>query len=62
MLNMPSLHTSLQNRRVSKTKWHCRLGHASPQIIQKLISQFDLLYLAESNKHVCDVCQEAKIH
>jgi hypothetical protein len=33
-----------------------------PQIIQKLISQSDLLWLVESNKHVYDACQHAKIH
>jgi hypothetical protein len=30
MLNLPSLHTALQNSRVSKTQWYYRLGHASP--------------------------------
>jgi hypothetical protein len=61
MLNLASLHITLQNSRVSKTQWRCHLGHASPQIIQKLISQFDLPCLAESNKYICDTCQQVKI-
>jgi hypothetical protein len=62
MLNLASLHTALQNSQVSKTRWHCRLGYASPQIVQKLISRFDLPCSSESNKHVCDAYQQAKIH
>jgi hypothetical protein len=31
MLNLASLHTALQSSRVSKSQWHCRLGHASPK-------------------------------
>jgi hypothetical protein len=62
MLNLASLHTTLQSTRVSKSQWHCHLGHVSPQIIQKLVSQFDLPCLAGSNKNVCDACQQAKSH
>jgi hypothetical protein len=30
MLNLASLHTALQNCRVSKTQWYYHVGHASP--------------------------------
>jgi hypothetical protein len=62
MLNLASMHIALQNCRVSKKQWHGRLGHASPQIIQKLVSQFNLPCLAKSNKSVCDTYRQAKSH
>jgi hypothetical protein len=62
MLNLASLHTPLQSSRVSKSQWHCRLGHASPQIIQKLISCFHLPCLDDFNNNVYNACQQAKSH
>jgi hypothetical protein len=41
---------------------HNRLGHLSFQIIQKLVSQNRISCSNESNKSVCDACQQAKSH
>jgi hypothetical protein len=62
MLNLASLHTASQSSRVSKSQWHCRLRHASPQIIQKLISCFHLPCLYNFNNNACNACQPAKSH
>jgi histone deacetylase 1/2 len=43
--------------------WHSRLGHPSTQIVQKVISSHKLLFVPdESSKHICDACQQGKIH
>jgi hypothetical protein len=45
------------------TRWHHRLGHASPFIIQHIVNQNNLPHSEESLGHsVCDACQRAKSH
>ena len=47
--------------KISFDRWHSRLGHPAAPIVEKVISQFNLPVLANSNKHsVCDACQQAK--
>jgi hypothetical protein len=46
----------------SSSLWHSRLGHASTQVVQQVISRHKLPFLRESNNHVCDACQQGKIH
>jgi hypothetical protein len=39
------------------------LGHPSPSIVSKVVSNYNLPYFAESNEEsVCDACQQAKSH
>lgn len=47
----------------SLSQWHSRLGHASPYVIQRVISYNNLPCSLESNKSsVCNACQQAKSH
>jgi histone deacetylase 1/2 len=47
--------------KISFDRWHSRLGHPAAPLVEKVISQFNLPVLADSNKHsVCDACQKAK--
>jgi histone deacetylase 1/2 len=46
----------------SSSLWHSRLGHASTQVVQQVISHHKLQFLRESNNRVCDACQQGKIH
>lgn len=46
----------------SRSLWHSRLGHASAQVVQQVISHHKLSFLRESNNHVCDACQQGKFH
>jgi hypothetical protein len=44
-------------------RWHNRLGHPFFSIVQRVIKDFDLPYLAQKIKdYVCDACQRAKSH
>jgi hypothetical protein len=44
-------------------RWHRRLGHASPQIVQRVLSQKKLSFAKEmSIELVCDACQMVKSH
>jgi len=44
-------------------RWHSRLGHPSRSIVSKVVSNYNLPCLDESNKEsVCDACQQAKSH
>jgi hypothetical protein len=45
--------------KISPNRWHSRLGHPSPQIVQKLASTNKILCSSES---VCNACQQAKSH
>jgi histone deacetylase 1/2 len=47
----------------SLERWHCRLGHPSYAIAEKVVRNHDLPVSAESNKMlVCDACQKGKSH
>jgi len=49
--------------RPSFERWHNRLGHPSRSIVSKVVSNYNLPCLDESNKEsVCDACQQAKSH
>jgi hypothetical protein len=48
--------------KLSISLWHSRLGHASTQVVQQVISHHKLQFLRESNNRVCDACQQGKIH
>ncbi|WVZ77133.1 hypothetical protein U9M48_025033 [Paspalum notatum var. saurae] len=44
-------------------KWHSRLGHPAIPIVQRVVRNFNLPCLDETNnKSVCDACQQAKSH
>jgi hypothetical protein len=44
-------------------RWHHRLGHASPLIVQRVLSQNNLSFAKETTvEYVCDACQRAKSH
>ncbi|KAK9133330.1 hypothetical protein Scep_012858 [Stephania cephalantha] len=51
------LHSCNSNK---SSLWHCRLGHPSISIVNKVLSSCRLPY--EVNSHVCSVCQMAKSH
>ncbi|KAJ0981423.1 hypothetical protein J5N97_009678 [Dioscorea zingiberensis] len=55
--------TAFTGVKVPQDLWHCRLGHPSSAIVDRVIHSNDLPVI--SNKgipHVCNVCQEAKSH
>jgi hypothetical protein len=44
-------------------RWHRRLGHASPPIVECVLSQNNLSFAKETTvESVCDACQRAKSH
>jgi histone deacetylase 1/2 len=48
--------------KVSRDKWHCRLGHPATQIVQHVLHHRQL---PSSNLHsnvICDACQQGKSH
>ncbi|WVZ51499.1 LOW QUALITY PROTEIN: hypothetical protein U9M48_002643 [Paspalum notatum var. saurae] len=60
---LPSIKRAYGAVKPSIDRWHSRLGHPAPPIVERLISQFNLPWSNESNKHlVCDACQKAKSH
>jgi histone deacetylase 1/2 len=61
--NNSSLKQAFGVTRPSFERWHSHLGHPSRSIVSKVVSNYNLPYLAESNKEsVCDACQQAKSH
>ena len=48
----------------SKELWHRRLGHPASPIVQAILSTNKLVSSSnkESVSHVCDACQQAKVH
>jgi hypothetical protein len=48
--------------KISPNRWHSRLGHPSPHIVQKLASTNKILCSSESSESVCNACQQAKSH
>ena len=49
--------------KLSSTRWHDRLGHASFALVEKLLRRNKLPYVGERNvETICDSCQRAKSH
>jgi hypothetical protein len=49
--------------KVSFDRWHFRLGHPSPSIVQRALRDNNLLVDGKSNSEsVCDACQKGKMH
>jgi histone deacetylase 1/2 len=46
----------------SVSLWHHRLGQAATPVVQQILSRHKLSFLRDKNKHVCDACQQGKIH
>jgi hypothetical protein len=43
--------------------WHNRLGHASTNTVQQVLSRHKLPFIRDSNnKSACDACQQGKSH
>jgi hypothetical protein len=64
---LPSLEHSSSRSVLSVTKpfisrWHGWLGHPSYAIVQKILASNKLGFSKESNKGVCNACQQAKSH
>jgi hypothetical protein len=53
----------LSSVKVSFERWHHRLGHPSPSIVQQVLKNNDLSFDERSNSEsVCDACQKGKMH
>ena len=49
--------------KLSSTRWHDRLGHASFSLVEKLLRKNKLPFVGERNiETICDSCQCAKSH
>jgi histone deacetylase 1/2 len=49
--------------RPTTSLWHNRLGHASSQVVQSILSRHKISFISDSNKgHVCNACQQGKAH
>ena len=49
--------------KLSSTRWHDRLGHASFSLVEKLLRKNKLSFVGERNvETICDSCQCAKSH
>ena len=49
--------------KLSSTRWHDRLGHASFSLVEKLLRKNKLPFVGERhNETICDSCQRAKSH
>ena len=49
--------------KVSSTRWHDRLGHASFSLVERLLKKNKLPYVGERDvETICDSCQKAKSH
>jgi histone deacetylase 1/2 len=46
----------------SSSTWHCRLGHPSSFIVQRILRKNNLSHSPEINPYICDPCQQAKSH
>jgi hypothetical protein len=45
------------------TTWHHRLGHASQQVINQILSHHKIPFVRTSNNNeICDACQKGKSH
>jgi hypothetical protein len=53
----------LSSVKVSFARWHHRLGHPSPSIVQHVLKNNDLPFDERSSStSVCDACQKGKMH
>jgi hypothetical protein len=49
--------------KLSSSRWHGRLGHASFSLVERLLRKNKLPYIGErSIETICDSCQKAKSH
>uniref|UniRef100_A0A8R7VE00 Retrovirus-related Pol polyprotein from transposon TNT 1-94 n=1 Tax=Triticum urartu TaxID=4572 RepID=A0A8R7VE00_TRIUA len=49
--------------KLSSTRWHDRLGHASFSLVENLLRKNNLPFVGERhNETICDSCQKAKSH
>ena len=49
--------------KLSSTRWHDRLGHASFSLVEKLLRKNKLPFVGEHRvETICDSCQRAKSH
>ena len=49
--------------KLSSTRWHDRLGHASFSLVERVLRKNKLPYVGERNvETICDSCQKAKSH
>jgi hypothetical protein len=53
----------LSSAKVSYERWHSLLGHRSPSILQRVLSNNNLPVVGKSSSDlVCDACQKGKMH
>jgi hypothetical protein len=58
-----SIKQALSANKVSKSRWHARLGHPSTTVVRFVLSKHSLPSSSDSFEElVCDACQLAKIH
>jgi histone deacetylase 1/2 len=48
--------------KVSRDKWHCRLGDPATPIVQQILHHRQLPSSSSPNNGVCDACQQGKSH
>jgi histone deacetylase 1/2 len=48
--------------KVSREKWHARLGHPATPIVQHILHRNKLPLVASQNNVICDACQQGKSH
>jgi histone deacetylase 1/2 len=48
--------------KVSRSRWHSRLGHPSSQIVQHVLHRYELPSESASKDVICDACQQGKSH
>lgn len=62
-LDVSSVKQVFSNVKVSRERWHSRLGHPATQIVQHVLNRYDLPSVSSDNKSViCDACQQGKSH
>ena len=58
----PPMKHVFSGLRVSREKWHARLGHPSIQIVQQVLLRNKLPSDFSHNNVICDACQQGKSH
>ena len=48
--------------KVSRERWHSRLGHPAIQIVQHVLHRHELPSVSNNNSVICDACQQGKSH
>jgi histone deacetylase 1/2 len=61
-LDESSIKQVFSGIRVSRDKWHCRLGHPATQIVQHILHHRQLPSSKLQNNVICDACQQGKSH